>query len=156
MSDTSFIYQVNGSGFANLIRTPSSYEANIRRLVFLVREPDRSTLSLMPLTDGRTIHDVTFDSLPTTFLQAAGTATAMTIELRRVDDDGEERLYTLGHAGSRAETPDVRIEFFGGTRSTLVYPPEVFDVEEAGDIFVHYFHTLTIPEQYTLREFDLA
>lgn len=151
-----FLYTVNGDRTANLVDTPSSYEANIRRIVSLIREPDRSTLSLARLPDGQSYYDLSPENAPTTFLQAAGTASAMTIEWRRLDDDGVERLYTVGHEGARPGEPDVRIEFFGGTRSTLIHPTEVFDATEAGDILVEYFHTLAVPASYVLREFDLT
>jgi len=51
--------------------------------------------------------------------------------------------------------PQVRIEFNGGQNHTLVYPDEVFDATEAGDIFFAYFQTERVPDKYVLRLFDL-
>ena len=79
----------------------------------------------------------------------------MTIEWRRLDDDGEELLYSLGHGGPRNGEPTVRIEFNDGQNHTLVYPDEVFDATEAGDIFFAYFQTERVPASYALRLFDL-
>lgn len=151
-----FVYEVSGTSFANLVNGPRSYEDNLRRLVSLVGGPDRSTLSFSQLPDGQSIWEVTRETLPSLFLQAAGTAEAMTIEWRRVDQDGVERLYTVGHGGQRHGEPTVAIEFLRETARALVYPDEVFTADEAGEIFVHYFHTLAVPGQYTLREVDLT
>lgn len=48
------------------------------------------------------------------------------------------------------------IEFHDGAGRALVHPDEAFTAEEAGEIFVHYFHTLTVPDHYVLREVDLT
>lgn len=100
--------------------------------------------------------EVTRESLPSVFLQAAGTADAMTIEWRRVEEDGAERLYAVGHGGPRDGEPPVTIDFLEGTARALVYPDEVFAADEAGEMFVHYLHTLTVRDRYTLRELNLA
>lgn len=151
-----FVYEINGASFANLISGPRSYEDNLRRMVTLLGKSDRSTFSLSRLPDGQNIWDVTRESLPSVFLQAAGTAGAMTIEWRRMEQDGTERLYTIGHGEPREGEPHVTIDFLDGTAHALVYPDEVFDADEAGEIFVHYFHTLTVPDRYALRELNLT
>ncbi len=48
------------------------------------------------------------------------------------------------------------IDFLDGRAHALVYPDEVFTADEAGEIFVHYFHTLTVPDRYALRELNLT
>lgn len=151
-----FVYEINGASFANLISGPRSYEDNLRRMVSLLGTSDRSTFSLSRLPDGQDIWDVTRESLPSVFLQAAGTAGAMTIEWRRMEQDGTERLYTVGHGGPRDGEPPVTINFLDGTARALVYPDEVFTADEAGEIFVHYFHTLTVPGRYALRELNIT
>ncbi|KZE43039.1 hypothetical protein [Microbacterium sp. T32] len=120
-------------------------------MLSLVGEPGRSTFALSKLTDGQSVWDVTRESLPSVFLQAAGSAEAMTVEWRRVDEDGVERLYVVGRGGRRKRKPAVAIEFFGGTGRAVVFPDEVFRADEAGEVFVHYFHTLTVPDRYVLR-----
>jgi hypothetical protein len=150
-----FVYEINGASIANLINGPRSYEDNLQRMVSLLGKSGRSTFALSRLPDGKDIWDVTRESLPSVFLQAAGTADAMTIEWRRIEQDGTERLYTVGHDGPRDGEPPVTIDFLGGTACALVYPDEVFTEDEAGEIFVHYFHTLTVPDHYALRELSL-
>lgn len=150
--EPTFVYEINGASFANLPNGPRSYEDNLRRMLSLLREPGRSTFSLSKLPDGQDIWDVTRESLPSVFLQAAGTADAMTIEWRRRDQDGGERLYVVGRGGSRDDEPRLAIDFLDGVGRALIYPDEVFTADEAGEIFVHYFHTLTVLDRYSLRE----
>ncbi|WP_051038897.1 hypothetical protein [Microbacterium sp. B19] len=155
-ANPTFVYEVNGASFANLPNSPRSYEENLRRMLSLVGEPGRSTFALSKLPDGRSIWDVTRETLPSVFLQAAGTAEAMTIEWRRLDEDGVERLCSVGHGGHRENEPTVVIDFFEGTARAVVFPDEVFTADEAGEVFVHYFHTLAVPDRYVLREVDLT
>lgn len=124
-------------------------------MLSLVGEPGRSTFALSKLPDGQSIWDVKGETLPSVFLQAAGTAEDMTVEWRRLDQDGVERLYTVGRGGPRGGEPTMTIEFLDGTGRALVHPDEAFTAEEAGEIFVHYFHTLTVPAHYVLREVDM-
>lgn len=147
-----FVYEINAVSFANLPNGPRSSEYNLRRMLSLLRERGRSTFSLSRLPDGQDIWDVTRESLPRVFLQAAGTADAMTIEWRRRDQDGGERLYVVGHGGPRDGEPPLAIDFLDGVGRALIYPDEVFKADEAGEIFVHYFHTLTVADRYSLRE----
>jgi hypothetical protein len=149
-------YDFEGSSYTTLPGPADRNEKVLRRLPTLLGRPGRSTLSLWVVPPGIDFLTMTPADVPGTFLQAAGTADAMTIEWRRIDDDGTERLYTLGHGDERPAEPSVTIEFFGGTRSTAVYPDEVFGAEEAGSIFLEYFQTQTVPSKYVLREFDLT
>jgi hypothetical protein len=151
-----FVYEINGTSIANLVAAPRSYDHTLRRLLSLMRQPDRSTFTLSRLPEGQSVHDVTKQTLPSTFLQAAGTAEAMTIEWRRRDDDGVERLYTLGHENSHTGEPGTTIDLFGGARNTKVFADEVFPADEAGDVFFHYFQTGTVPDAYGLRELNLT
>lgn len=104
-ANPTFVYEVNGASFANLPNSPRSYEDNLRRMLSLVGEPSRSTFALSKLPDGQSIWDVKRETLPSVFLQAAGTAEDMTVEWRRLDQDGVERLYTVGRGAARGASP---------------------------------------------------
>lgn len=153
---TLFAYDFEGRSYTTLSGAPQRARPVLKRLPTLLGEPGYTTLGLWVAPEGIDFMDLTPQDLPGTFLQAAGTAEAMTIEWRRADDDGVERLYTLGHGGPREGEPTVDIEFFGGTRTTRVYQDEVFAADEAGEIFIHYYETQRVPELYTLRTFDLT
>ena len=88
------------------------------------------------------------------FLQAGGSATAMTIEVSHRAGDGRSRLATLGHPGQPTE-PTTAIPI-NSTRAVRVFANEVFTADEAATIFDAYFRTGRIPDGYTLRELDLS
>ncbi|MGM7667929.1 hypothetical protein [Microbacterium sp. A93] len=91
------------------------------------------------------------------YLQSAGTAEAMTIEMRAFDADGVAHQYTVGKAGDEpAAAPTEVIRWDEGRHSTTVYPNEVFTADEAADVFYAYFLTNTVAEPYILRELDLS
>lgn len=149
-----FYYETAGSRsqFRTFGRDPRQ---RLMHILSLLGGPERSTFFFARVPDGVHFFQHLKNGGSSIFLQAAGTAEAMTIECRRIDGDGGERLYVLGHGGPRSGEPTVRIEFNDGQNHTLVYPDEVFDAGEAGDIFFSYFQTERVPDKYALRLFDL-
>ncbi|MEO6955986.1 MAG: hypothetical protein ABI137_04515 [Antricoccus sp.] len=148
-----FAYTLSSGSRTTLDRDLAGASFVARRLVQLLGRPDRSTVSLWRIPEGLVLFDIDRNAWPNVFLQAAGTSEAMTIEWRRLDDDGVLRIYTLGRGGPQSGQLEVTVAFAGG--STDIYPAEVFTADEAGDILVHYLQTESVPEMYTLREFDL-
>ncbi|WP_295839724.1 hypothetical protein [uncultured Microbacterium sp.] len=149
-----FYYETAGSRsqFRTFGRDPRQ---RLMHILSLLGGPERSTFFFARVPDGVHFFQHLKNGGSSIFLQAAGTAETMTIECRRLDDDGGERLYVLGHGGPRSAEPTVRIEFNDGQNHTLVYPDEVFDASEAGEIFFSYFQTERVPDKYALRLFDL-
>lgn len=91
------------------------------------------------------------------YLQSAGTAEALTIEMRVVDDAGVAHQYTVGKPGGEPDgEPTEVVRWDEGRHSTTVHPHEVFTADEAAEVFFAYFSTDTVPSSYTLRELDLA
>lgn len=91
------------------------------------------------------------------YVQCAGTAEALTIEVRVVDDDGVAHQYTVGKPGATpAGAPTEVIQWDEGRHSTKVHPHEVFTADEAAEVFIAYFLTDKVPDEYTLRELDLT
>lgn len=88
------------------------------------------------------------------YIQSAGSAGALTIEIRRREQDGEFHQYVVGHRGSDALSDDVELKV--GEHSVRVRPSEVFAADEAADIFYQYFQTRTVIGSYALRELDLT
>ncbi|PKI90579.1 hypothetical protein CW368_10385 [Actinomycetales bacterium SN12] len=88
------------------------------------------------------------------FMQAAGSADAMTVEVRIPGPDGESRLYTVGRPElSEASTTLIPIN---DTRAARVHSNEVFTVDEAATIFYTYYLTDNVSQPYVLRELDLS
>ncbi len=76
----------------------------------------------------------------------------LTIEWRRRDQDEGNGSTWSGAVDRANDEPCLAIDFLDGVGRALIYPDEVFTADEAGEIFVHYFHTLTVLDRYSLRE----
>ncbi|OSO98107.1 hypothetical protein D8M34_02960 [Microbacterium sp. HSID17254] len=89
-----------------------------------------------------------------TFMQAAGSADAMTVEVKLPGPDGESHLYTVG----RAEPVDGTTTLIpiSQTRAVRVFSNEVFTADEAAVIFYTYYLTDAVAQPYVLRELDLS
>ncbi|MFJ4037099.1 hypothetical protein ACIPVB_03355 [Microbacterium sp. NPDC090007] len=148
-------YTMDGSSteFGSGLRSPREEFAHLLRLL---REGKRSTFIVGPIPDGVHFVDHIQYGDRSTYLQCAGTFEAMTIEWHRVDDDGQDRHYIVGRGGDHSGEPSVDIPFFDGTRKATVYPDEVFALDEATDIFFHYYETGSVPPSYVTRWFDLT
>lgn len=150
-----FFFAMDGRGgmeFPGDLRPPrEQFAIMLGRL----RDGKRSTFALVPVPDGVDVVRFIVEGSREQFLQCAGIGDELTIEWRRYDDDGQSRLYTLGHTPHH-DPELVTIEFFDGTRSTQVHPDEVFTTDEAVEIFATYYETQAVPDSYSLREFDLT
>lgn len=89
-----------------------------------------------------------------TFIQAAGSAQALTVEVRLVGDDGVGHLYTVGKK-QPSDGPTVLLPI-SPERAVRVAPNEVFTADEAAEIFAEFHRTDTVAGSYTLRELDLS
>ncbi len=88
------------------------------------------------------------------FMQAAGSADEMTVEVRLPGPDGESHLYTVG----RSEPADGTTTLIpiSADRAVRVFSNEVFTADEAALIFYTYYLTDTVAQPYVLRELDLS
>ncbi|MEV0079516.1 hypothetical protein AB0H58_24190 [Nocardia neocaledoniensis] len=82
-------------------------------------------------------------------LWCAGSADAMTLQLRRTVDHVAHR-FTLGLPGSRLGLPTVYLPH--GEEDTYVYPDEVFTAEQAAPIFRDFFHDGGVPVELQQRK----
>ncbi|MFB9309808.1 hypothetical protein BJY17_000737 [Agromyces hippuratus] len=92
---------------------------------------------------------------PDQYVQCAGRADALAIEVRRQNLDGSFSQLAVGRGGPRDGEPVVRVPY-GDGHSVLVYDDEVFGQAEAVEIFHRYFQTGEVGEAYMLREIDLG
>lgn len=88
------------------------------------------------------------------FIQAAGSADGVTVEVRLPGPDGESHLYTVGRS-ERADGTTTLIPI-SHDRAVRVFSNEVFSADEAARIFYTYYLTDTVSEPYVFRELDLA
>ena len=88
------------------------------------------------------------------FIQAAGSAGSMTVEVRLLGADGDYHLYTVGRP-ERAEGTITLIPI-SESRAVRVFSDEIFTADEAALIFYTYYLTDTVSQPYVLRELDLS
>ena len=114
---------------------------------------ERWGLGLFPVPE-----DTTYDEMLaagrefTSYLQAGGSADALTVEIRKSiggQGDFQEIRYVVGHPEKSGPPQDVEIAMPNG--SVNVTAAEVFDAEEATDIFDAYHQSGDIPAGLTLR-----
>jgi hypothetical protein len=90
------------------------------------------------------------------FLQSAGSADRMTVEVRRWE--GDRYVHdAIARPGAQRHDPvesSERIVF--GRHELWVDPAEVFDATTAAPLYEHYRQTGHVPDDYTLRELDLT
>jgi len=103
---------------------------------------------LWAIPAGQEFLDVDYSQIGT-YLQCAGTANSLTIEMR-IEQGETVHHYVLGRRGDpralgKAELVDSEL---GGV---MVFPNEVFNVEEAIRIFQYYYAHDTAPEDCELR-----
>jgi hypothetical protein len=93
-----------------------------------------------------------YDEFPHTeeWIQAAGTAQRLTVEVKKRDADGVCRLYTVGRPGAAAE-PSESETITVGENTTKVRPAEVLNAHDAIGLFQHYHQHHAIPEGWHLR-----
>ncbi|MDH5135370.1 MULTISPECIES: hypothetical protein [unclassified Microbacterium] len=91
--------------------------------------------------------------LTDSFIQAAGSADQMTVEVRLPAPDGEPHLYTVGRPEPADGTTLIPIS---QTRAVRVFSNEVFTADEAAVIFYTYYLTDAVAQPYVLRELDLS
>ncbi len=89
------------------------------------------------------------------YMQCAGTAKALAIEVRYLDPDGTPHQYAIGRPGAAAGEPSEIIYYDDGRHHVTVYPTEVFTADEAAAIFYQYFLTDKVPQPYVLRDLHL-
>lgn len=97
---------------------------------------------------------VTPEDMTDFFMQAAGSADQMTVEVRLSGPDGESHLYTVGRPGPADGT--TTLIPISDDRAVRVFSNEVFTADEAAVIFYTYYLTDAVSQPYVLRELDLA
>jgi hypothetical protein len=127
-------------------------------MIFADLQIDRGLRGLNPGSDtscvlwaiptGERFLDVDYSQIGT-YLQCAGTARSLTIEMR-VKQASMVHHYVVGRGGDpRAPRKAELVE--SGAGGVMVFPNEIFDVEEAIPIFQFYYAHDTVPEDCELR-----
>ena len=114
---------------------------------------DRWGLGLAPLPPDKSYSDMLrAGELSTEYLQAAGLPDTMTVEIRK--PGGEQRVrYTVGHHPHTGTEPlDVPIRLAHGVK--MISRSQVFDADEAAELFFAYYKTGDIPPGCDLQPIE--
>jgi hypothetical protein len=154
-----FVHTVNSASTSKLSNAFRSHRDQIRRMLGL----------LDGTSDGRFAYQLWFvpdeagwpdgpgysnEDWNSRYLQAGGSAERMSVELQRVED-GELRHWVVGRPHDLGEPLTEAVNVAGTDHA--VHPAEVFDADEATDLFFHYVgDSGTVPDGYVLRLLDLS
>ncbi|MCO7204019.1 hypothetical protein NH287_11030 [Microbacterium sp. CnD16-F] len=151
MSTPTHIFQEHGSSRFPLIDNLRPFEEQIR---FTLTQMDGTSfwaLSLWRAPEGANLRA----SLPPAenYIQCAGDAAGVTVEVRSVDTFGAAHQCTVGTpATGLPSEPTETIRWDSGRHSTRVFTKEVFTLDEAADLFIAYYRDDRVPAESTLRE----
>ncbi|WP_135452615.1 hypothetical protein [Mycobacterium sp. DL99] len=112
---------------------------------------ERWFITFYALPPGKSYEEVR-DVATAEYIQAAGRAEAMMLDIRKPGGaqwGADWVRYFIGHPHEGEAPLDVPIELPRGPE--FVSTAEVFDAEEAADIFISYYRTGDIPPGYALR-----
>lgn len=154
MAHHTHVTQSNGFSRGPLIDSIRPYEDQLRFSLGRMNGTSFWAYSLWRAPEGADL----FNDIPLSdsHLQCAGSAEALTIEVRALDDEGVPHQWVVGKPGAMPSgSPTEVVRWDDGRYSTTVHANEVFTAAEAGDVVVAYFLTDAVPAQCTLRPLDL-
>ncbi|CPR69784.1 hypothetical protein [Mycobacteroides abscessus] len=112
---------------------------------------ERWFITFYALPPGRRYEEIRHEGT-TEYIQAGGSAEAMMLDIRKPGGqqwDAESVRYFIGRPHEGSLPLDVPIELPRGAE--FVSAAEVFEADEAADIFMSYYKTGDIPSGYVLR-----
>jgi hypothetical protein len=107
------------------------------------------SLLLWKLPPGKSLDDVSPLKDANEYIQCAGLAERMTVEVRRLKGDKYEH-FVVGRA-PHGENPGKKETIHWEDVDTVVTPNEVFSADEAAELFLSYHRTGWVPSRYVLR-----
>ncbi|KQR48124.1 hypothetical protein ASF87_04145 [Microbacterium sp. Leaf161] len=155
MTQPTHISQINGFTRGALVNDLRPYPEEIRFVLNRVNGTSFWAWSLWRAPEGADL----LDSIPFSeeYMQCAGTADALALEVRRIEDDGAPHQYAIGKPGGDCTGEPTEVIHFDDRRhSTTVYPHEVFTADEAAVVFYTYFLTDEVSQPYELRDLHLS
>jgi hypothetical protein len=116
---------------------------------------DRYSLSLWKLPEKVPLDRVNLDAWPQEYVQVAGSAARMTVEVRRAEQAGWGH-YVLGRASRDPSVRPIEIVIPWNGYEARVFSPEVFTAMEAADVFAHYYECGEVAGTLSLRPLTVA
>ncbi len=132
---------------------PREADERIANGLSLLDGTDRWSYALWRLPEDNPVRGLSHEGA-TEFLQSAGTAQRMTIEMMRHQSQPEDAyyLYAVGKPGGTTSLQDTTITWAGKT--TPVAENEVYTAAEAAKVYAYYRKHDTVPPDSTLRLVD--
>ena len=128
-------------------------ENEIRRLFALLDSQRRFSIGLWALPEGVPLDKVNHKKWPQEYIQAAGSREGMVVEVRTLTGRGPvQSVIGRDVAPESAATEIVR----WNDVENRVFPREVFDAAEAGELFVSYYASGDVAAGYVGREIVVA
>lgn len=148
-------FTINGRDNWELKDSTGPIDGQLRHMLKRINGERIYSLGLWKLPEGVSLGLVDLDQ-DRSYIQCAGSAERMTVEVRTVEG-GIARQEVIGRpvgaAGSPTGDPTEVVPW--DEHEVRVYPNEVFDADEAGNLFVSYYETGEVPEGYTKRLIQL-
>ncbi|MCI2959207.1 hypothetical protein MN032_16075 [Agromyces atrinae] len=144
----------NNRSSGELLDDIRPHRDQIRRELGLLDGQDEFSWSLWKLPDDVEFPDVDLSVWPREYMQSAGSADRMVIEMRVFDADSEPHQLSIGRGGSREEDPAEPVVY--GSYTLRVHPDEIFTADEATEVYYSYFQTGDIPAGFVTRELDIS
>jgi hypothetical protein len=84
------------------------------------------------------------------YIQAGGSAERLTVEIRRIESDGQPRQYTVGLPAAAIEPSETEVLRFGDNE-IAVRRSELLTADQAKGLFQYYYERHSLPEGWHLR-----
>ena len=148
MIPTHAIY-VNGDTWMDIQTVDNGVLDDFTRRLRRLDGTNLYSLLLWKLPPGKSLYDTSPDEDANDYIQVAGSADRMTVEVRRLNG-GKVEHFVLGRAPN-GHNPGKRETIHWDDVETVVAPHEVFTADEAAELFVSYYRTGWVPSKYVLR-----
>jgi hypothetical protein len=145
---------VNGRTWMEIQSIEKGEENDLTKLMSRVDGSKIYSLILWKLPDGKSIDQTSPKRDATEYMQCAGSADRMTVEVRRLKGKKFEH-FVVGRAPNNGGNPEKRETIHWESVETVVAPNEVFSSAEAAELFRSYYRTGWVPSSYVLRPLSI-
>jgi hypothetical protein len=144
----------SGRSTAELSEAVRPVKEQLARALARLDGEERFSLVLWRLPAGKTLLEVDMAVEPQEYLQCAGSAERMTVELRELEG-GVARQYVVGRLPAEQDGAPGEVVPWSDFKA-VVYPNEVFAADEAAELFGQYLDTHAVEPTYHLRPLQLG
>ena len=141
---------VNGDFSLDFILRRPTVSEEISQLLERMDGAEIFAASLWALPAGKRLDEVDLAAWPKEYIQCAGTADRLTVEVRRLES-GHPQQFVVGRA---IESGSVlkEVNWNSGKHSVQIQPNEILNWREATDLFVDYYAERSLAEGFRFRE----